>query len=137
MRYVSRALCPIPHNTISAGNDSVPLIVTPVIRLFSVIISVTCAPKRTSPPQAIICSRIAFTMCRKISVPTCGLCLYKISSGAPNSTKYVAISCKRGCVTRVVNFPSENVPAPPSPNCTLDSGLKIPCFQKASTSNVR
>ena len=79
-------------------------------------------------------SRMAFTMVRNLSVPTWGLCLYKISSGAPNSTKYLDISCNRGWVMRVVNLPSEKVPAPPSPNCTLDSGLNMPFFQNVSTS---
>ena len=32
-----------------------------------------------------------------------------------------------------MSFPSENVPAPPSPNCTLLFSSKIPLFQKSST----
>lgn len=33
----------------------------------------------------------------------------------------------------VVSFPSEKAPAPPSPNCTLDSGFNSPVFQNSST----
>ena len=34
----------------------------------------------------------------------------------------------------VISLPSENVPAPPSPNCTLETIFKLPLCQKASTS---
>ena len=36
----------------------------------------------------------------------------------------------------VVSFPSENVPAPPSPNWTLELVSSSPVFQKCSTSRV-
>ena len=39
--------------------------------------------------------------------------------------------------TDVLSFPSENVPAPPSPNWTFESGTRIPVFQKFSTSLFR
>ena len=39
-----------------------------------------------------------------------------------------------GSLTRVFSLPSENVPAPPSPNCTLDFVLRIPVSQNSSTS---
>ena len=70
------------------GIFSLSLTTTATMAPFSMTRSVTLAPKRTSPPQSIICWRMAFTMPRSISVPTCGLCLYKISSGAPKFTKY-------------------------------------------------
>ena len=38
-----------------------------------------------------------------------------------------------GSFTNVLSFPSEKVPAPPSPNWTFDSGLSSPPRQKAST----
>ena len=37
----------------------------------------------------------------------------------------------------VVSFPSEKVPAPPSPNCTLEDWESAPVRQKCSTSAVR
>lgn len=39
--------------------------------------------------------------------------------------------------TSVLSFPSEKVPAPPSPNCTLESGSSTPSFQKRSTVSLR
>ena len=36
-------------------------------------------------------------------------------------------------LTPVVNFPSENVPAPPSPNCTLHSSFNLPVVLYSST----
>ena len=37
----------------------------------------------------------------------------------------------------VVSLPSEKVPAPPSPNWTLEAGLSTPVDQNRSTSAVR
>lgn len=37
----------------------------------------------------------------------------------------------------VINLPSEKVPAPPSPNCTFESGLSFPVFQNKFTSFCR
>ena len=62
-----------------------------------------------------------------------------IFSGAPKETNVSNTNRlrPRGSFTRVFNFPSENVPAPPSPNCTLDAGFSTPVFQKCKTSSVR
>ena len=95
---------------------SPPLILTPVICPSSIINPVACVLKRTSPPNEMIFSRIFLTILRNKSVPTCGWAIYKISSGAPASTKASNTLRPRKSLTRVVNFPSENVPAPPSPN---------------------
>ena len=43
----------------------------------------------------------------------------------------------RSFLTPVFSFPSENVPAPPSPNCTLHSGSSVPVFQNSSTAACR
>ena len=45
--------------------------------------------------------------------------------GAPNSTNACFTNAPRrpGSLTDVLSFPSEKVPAPPSPNWTLHSGL--------------
>ena len=38
---------------------------------------------------------------------------------------------------RVVSFPSEKVPAPPSPNCTLDDSKSFPLVKNSLISLVR
>lgn len=43
----------------------------------------------------------------------------------------------RGSLMPVLSLPSENVPAPPSPNCTLERAFSAPPFQNASTSARR
>ena len=42
-----------------------------------------------------------------------------------------------GSLIWLYSLPSENVPAPPSPNCTLDSGLSTPCRHRPKVSLVR
>ena len=101
------------------------------------IISVTNELKCISPPSEIIFLRIFFTTVRNISVPICGLCKYFISAGAPASTKASNTSLILLSFIRVVNFPSEKVPAPPSPNCTLEFFLSAPPCQKSSISRWR
>ena len=54
------------------------------------------APKRTSPPHAIICSRMVFTTFTSLSVPMCGLPSQRISSGAPACAKICSTSRQRG-----------------------------------------
>mgnify|MGYP000665309888 CR=1 FL=1 len=46
--------------------------------------------------------------------------------------KNLSVSSK-GILYQRIQLPSEKVPAPPSPNCTLDAGFNTPFFQKAST----
>ena len=41
-----------------------------------------------SPPYFMISFRISRTICTSLSVPMCGFARYKISSGAPNATKF-------------------------------------------------
>ena len=77
------------------------------------------------------------TISRKLSVPICGFAFIRISSGAPNSANFSKTYLQSGSFIRVVSFPSEKVPAPPSPNCTLDSVLSSPPFQYFSTSLIR
>ena len=135
--YVSRAECPIPRNTARAGICSDPFTVSAAICPAVIVMSVTCAPKRTSPPIAIIFSRRHFTTVRSTSVPICGFCRYRISSGAPAATNASMISFMRGSRLRAVSFPSENVPAPPSPNWTFDAVSSRPVRQNCATSRVR
>ena len=92
-------------------------------------------PKLTSPPSAVICCLIFLITTASTSVPICGLLAYRISSDAPNFTKL----CKTYLILPnvseicVLSFPSENVPAPPSPNCTLHSVSSSPVSQNCAT----
>lgn len=63
----------------------------------------------------------------------CGLDKYSISFGAPKETKSFSTFLQRGLLIPVVNFPSEKVPAPPSPNCTLEKVFNLPVFLNIST----
>ena len=88
------------------------------ILLFEILISVSVVLYLNSPPKEMIFSLIFFTTSLNILVPICGLASYKISSGAPHSTNVsntFFILCSRSLI-EVFNLPSENVPAPPSPN---------------------
>ena len=68
------------------------------------------------------------------SVPMWGLASQRISSGAPWAAMISRTWPQSGLEMPVVSLPSENVPAPPSPNCTLLSGASAPPVQKRSTS---
>ena len=78
-----------------------------------------------------------FTTRVSTSVPTWGFASYVTERGAPwlaNSRRTCAI--RLSCVP-VLSFPSENVPAPPSPNWTLHSVSSAPPLLKAATLAVR
>ena len=101
----------------------------------STSISTNFVLKRTSPPRLSISFLMLRTISTRRSVPICGFASYVMLSSAPCSTKisrtllirpYTSLTC-------VFSFPSEKVPAPPSPNCALDSGLSFPPFQNEST----
>ena len=98
-----------------------------------------CVSNRTSPPRHSISFRIEETIPIKASVPTWGLLSYKISSFAPFSTKVSRTKRERPSLsfTSVFNFPSEKVPAPPSPNCALEFGFKMPSVHNFSTVFIR
>ena len=89
------------------------------------------APKHTSPPSARIRSRIVRTTPASRSVPMCGFASMRISAGAPKRTNVRRMCSPRGSFVPVFSLPSEKVPAPPSPNCTLEAGEKAgePCVQ--------
>ena len=90
-------------------------------------------PKRTcAPSDSNSCRRFCRAMC-SISVPTWGLASVRILSGAPQRTSSSKIHRWRRSLVPVFSLPSEKAPAPPSPNCTLDSGSRTPFFQKFST----
>lgn len=73
----------------------------------------------------------------RLSVPICGFEVYKISLGAPNLTnssntflEYIFAEFP------VFSFPSENVPAPPSPNCIFELVLNSLFFMNSSISFI-
>ena len=88
----------------------------------------------TSPPNLIISFLIFLTTPFNKSVPTCGFPEYIISSGAPAFTSSSKTYPHLLSFILVVSLPSENAPAPPSPNCTFDSrfSLQFP-IQNSST----
>ena len=90
-----------------------------------------------SPPRPSTVLRIAFTTPAKRSVPMCGVAEYIISLGAPCSQNFSNTRRQRLSFIPVVSLPSEKVPAPPSPNCTFDSGFKTLDRQKLLTEAVR
>ena len=107
----------------------------PVTLPFSVSSFVIFVPNRTSPPWARMVCRMCFTTFTRISVPICGFPSYKMDAGAPASTKIRSTSrfLPSLSFTSVFSFPSEKVPAPPSPNCALHSVSSTPSSQKDST----
>ena len=122
VREVSLSTRPGAKIAASVLISSLSLMISPVNFPSWITKSVTFASKRTSPPRDLISSLIPATTFLKRSVPICGLFSYKISSGAPCSTKVskTNLFLPNLSFTMVFSFPSENVPAPPSPNCTLD-----------------
>ena len=78
---------------------------------------------------------ILTTTSESTSVPICGLLLYRIEESAPNFTKLYKTSLilPPGSLTPVFSLPSEKVPAPPSPNWTLDSVSSSPFSQNVLT----
>ena len=91
--------------------------------------------KKTSPPRKQISSVRFVTTSLSTSVPTCGLDEDRISSLAPALTNVSRMKriLPSGSFTPVFSFPSENVPAPPSPNCIFEFSLSTPRFLKSST----
>ena len=101
--------------------------------------SVTRCRKRISPPSAPISARIFSIMLTSRKVPMCGLETNRISSGAPALTNSVSTLRVRwrGSLIWLHSLPSEKVPAPPSPNCTFDSGSSTPWRHRPQVSFVR
>ena len=101
--------------------------------------STTCCPKRTSPPSTSMRARRFSTTLTNLKVPICGCASYKISGGAPACTNsFITLRPRwRGSRIWLHNLPSENVPAPPSPNCTLLCTCKVFLRHKSQVSLVR
>ena len=89
------------------------------------------------PPSLSVSARMFFIVALSTSVPICGFDATVISSGAPKRASVLITSSARSSFMRVVSFPSENVPAPPSPNIMLLCSLSSPPLKKHSTSLFR
>ena len=74
---------------------------------------------------------------RRMSLPMCGLFSQRISSGAPKRANVSSTSRLRGSFVCVFSFPSENVPAPPSPNWMLHSSSRTLDLKKCSQDKTR
>ena len=69
-----------------------------------------------------------------LSVPTWGSASVRMLSGAPQDTSASMMKRWRRSRVPVFSLPSENVPAPPSPNWTFERTFSSPVAQKRSTS---
>ena len=99
--------------------------------------SVTCVRKRTSPPHERMRATMLVTTSGRTSEPMCGLASQRMSRGEPASTSVRRTRRCRGFLVPVLSLPSENVPAPPSPNWMLDAGSSSPVALKWRTALVR
>ena len=66
------------------------------------------------------------TVSLRRSVPMCGLAVQSDSLRRAGGDKSSSTLRARGSLVPVLSLPSEKVPAPPSPNWTLESGRKRP-----------
>ena len=154
MAKVSRALWPSAKTTWSAAISSpvsaasaarpslraaVRIVTRPRSAPLSMRTSTRRAPKRTSPPSRSISWRMRSTTPTSRKVPMCGLATKRISSGAPARTNSsITLRVRwRGSLIWLHSLPSEKVPAPPSPNCTFDSGSRTPRRHRPQVSRVR
>ena len=99
--------------------------------------SVSLVSNRISPPSCSMPSTMFVTTVGRMSDPMCGLASQRISRGAPEVTSVCKIRRCSWFLVPVVSFPSENVPAPPSPNWILLSGSSAAVVLKRSMSAVR
>ena len=97
----------------------------------------SCAWKRTSPPAATMRRRRARTTSTSLSVPMCGFACQRISRGAPASANASSTWRMWGLFVPVVSLPSENVPAPPSPNWMFVRASSGPPASNAATAAKR
>jgi hypothetical protein len=104
---------------------------------FFISISVKHVSNLTSHHKEIIFSLRFLTIDFNLSVPICGLASYAISFGAQALMSSSKIYFVLGSFTHVYSFPSENVPAQPSPNCTFEFTFNFPVCKNFSTSWAR
>ncbi len=116
MATTSRAEWPVASTTASPVTEEPSARTTPAARPPLTTRSTTRAPKRTSTPTDSSRARIALTTTGSLFEPMCGRPSIRMASGAPcsASTSMTSRTSPRLCA-RVYSFPSEYVPAPPSP----------------------
>ena len=99
--------------------------------------SLSLHPKRISPPRERIC-RLRFpTTSARTSVPTWGMASQRMRCCAPKPANRRSTYAAAEPPTPVFSFPSEKVPAPPSPNCTLHSVSRMPFSRNRRTFSRR
>ena len=103
------------------------------ILLFRVSKSTNLVLNINLPPLEMINSLRFLIIFIKLSVPMWGFVKYKICSGAPKFTNSCRTFLQYGELIPLVSFPSEKVPAPPSPNCTFEYVFNFPVLIKVST----
>ena len=90
----------------------------------------------TVPPASSIILTMLVTTVGRTSLPTWGFASHKIFFCAPALTKVSRIKRWEALLVPVLSFPSENVPAPPSPNWMLLSRSSWPVWLWCSTAAV-
>ena len=123
--------------TAQQGIFSCPLTVTEAILPSIDVKSVMQELKRISTPRLTSSRRIFRMTSESISVPTWGFASTAMLFSAPNLTSVSTTSSALASLIRVVSLPSENAPAPPSPNMMLLLGSGSPPPQNESTSLLR
>ena len=139
---VSRALWPIASirasaSMIRASENPFPAILTAFRRPSSITSDSSLVSKRISPPSLSTFFLIFTITSRSTSVPICGLARYMMSSPAPASRNSFSTSRMRLSFIPVPIFPSEKVPAPPSPKSMFASGSSNLSLLNLSTASMR
>jgi len=124
---VSRALWPSASTTWSARSCSPEASVTPRMCLRSIRMSLTRCPKRISPPAQQY-RRASSRPCDQAERADMRLGDEQDLLGRAGLDEFAEHLARQ--MARVADLAPqlavENVPAPPSPNCTFDSGLSWP-----------
>jgi len=115
---------PIARTATSQGISSLSFTTIEVILPFFNIIEVTFELNLTSPRiQLSCCACLILLFLTHQNLYEALPCIKSLHApGFVNSSKTIL---QRLSFILVVSFPSEKVPAPPSPNCTLVSGFKL------------
>ena len=132
----SRALCPTAstHTSVSiVYSPPSPVTRTALSAPPPVSTATNLELNLTSPPSLSISRRMPATTSTSLSVPMCGLASTVSSSPPPMSANVLSTVAISVSEMPVASLPSEKVPAPPSPNCTLLSGSSAPPSANALT----
>ena len=114
-RVKRRALCPAATTTASESSVSPPASLTPRQTLSRITIPSTRVSQRNVPPSDSIFARSDAMMPGRRSEPRCGWLKYRMDGSAPQAANVSRTYITAGSWMRVKSFPSDHVPAPPSP----------------------